>query len=228
LETYARSESEGAVVGKLVRESSGFAPELSCMDWLFQPNESEPPAWLASMGGQLDGVAKIISFEAYANAITKRILDTEAIEATQGPRPRVHAFVPKSAAQSMLDYLATDPDAAFGVHDLPVLPLMTANFKTPMMRLPSGDIVFNMRLYRIASAEGAADHLKMLNINVEKVIPRVLQAGGTFYPPHTPVLTTDQWAIQFGPTALETMRMAKLKYDPQNLLNPGVGIFSHS
>lgn len=126
----------------------------------------------------------------------------------------------------MLDFLATDVDAAFGVNDLPVLPLLTANFKMPLLRLPAGDLAFNMRLYRIASAEGGDDHLRMLKINVEKVIPRVLANGGTFHLPHTPVLTSDQFVQNFGPACFAAFKVAKAKYDPGNLLNPGAGIFS--
>ncbi len=228
MEIYSKSEPQGAVEGRLVRERDGFKPVLRCMNWLFQSSEPDAPTWLSSMGGHMDGAAKVISYSDYANAITKRILDTEEHEAAQGPRPRVHAFVSQSAAQSMLDFLATDVDAALGVDDLPVLPLLTANFKMPLMRLPAGGLVFNMRLYRIASAEGGEDHLKMLKINVEKVIPRVLESGGTFYLPHTPVLTTDQFAQHFGPAGFEAFKVAKAKYDPSNLLNPGAGIFSHA
>jgi cytokinin dehydrogenase len=228
MEIFARAESQGAVSGQLVREADGFRPQLTCMTWLSIARETAAPDWLKLLGGTPDGDVKVISFEAYANRLTEYLLDAETKEATAEPRPRVLFFVSQSAAEPMLDYLLSDGDAAFGANEIPVFPLLSKNFKTPCQRLPAGELVFQIRIYRHASAEGAEDHLKMLKINLEKVIPRVLKDGGTFYLPHTPILSGEQWEQHFGPKVFAQLKAAKKRYDPNNLLNPGAGIFMQS
>ena len=222
---FARTEPAGSVIGNLRRTAGGFANQLDCMVWLDQPDDPRPPAWLSVIRGEATGPVQRVSYAAYANALTRMLVANEVNDAAQGPRPRVHAFIPAPAAPAVLDFLATDPDAALGVNTLPVLPLLAASFTQPLLRMPAGDLSFNMRLYRIASAEGADDHRRMLAINLEKVIPRVVEAGGTFYLPHTPILNPAQVARQYDPAALAALRRAKTTYDPHAILNPGAGIF---
>lgn len=226
MERYAQSVENGGVYGRLVRQPDGFRPEVVYTNWFYGAEDPSAAPWLSSMAGRPEGAARITSFDAYVDMITQRDATQLQNDGTQSPRPRVHAFVARSAVNPTLDFLATDPDAALGVNELPVLPLRTAAFKRPMFRLPEGEIAFNVRLYRIASAEGAEDHVRMLKINTDTIIPRVLKDGGTFYPPHSPVLAPDQWRAHFGPLAFGALRRARAKYDPLGLLTPGAGIFA--
>jgi FAD/FMN-containing dehydrogenase len=228
LGTFARAEPQGAIRGRLVRGPDGFRPQMTCMTWLASDREPAAPQWLELLSGTPAGDARIVSFEAFANELTGYLVDAEAREATAGPRPRVIFFVPQAAAESMLDYLASDADAALGASGIPVFPLLTRNFRAPCLRLPDGELVFQVRIYRLASAEGAEDHLRMLRINVDQVIPRVLRDGGTFYLPHTPILSSGQWEQHFGPTVFAQLKAAKKRYDPNGVLNPGAGIFQLS
>jgi hypothetical protein len=228
MEIFARMEPQGAIAGGLERGANGFRPELTCMNWLSTDREAIPPKWLDSLSGQYDGKVKVVPFADYANRLSQLQIDRQATELKAGPRPRVVFFLPRNETASMINLLIADPEAGMGADSIPIFPLLTKNFKSPCQRLPNGELVFHIRVYRKASMEGAPDHLKMLKINLEKMVPRILSDGGTFYPPHSPILTSDQWAQHFGPEVLASLRTAKGRYDPSNLLNPGAGIFSPS
>jgi cytokinin dehydrogenase len=52
-----------------------------------------------------------------------------------------------------------------------------------------------------------------------------LDAGGKVYPPFAPMLMPSQWEQHFGPALRQRFKEAKRRFDPNNVLNPGPGIF---
>jgi FAD/FMN-containing dehydrogenase len=52
-----------------------------------------------------------------------------------------------------------------------------------------------------------------------------MQHGGKVYPPFAPILSAAQWRDHYEPTVWTRFAAAKRRFDPNNVLNPGAGIF---
>jgi cytokinin dehydrogenase len=102
--------------------------------------------------------------------------------------------------------------------------MVTKHFTRPLHVLPPGDLAFTVRLQRRASAENAADHKAMLAAN-DRLVHRCLAAGGRIYPPLAPVLSRENWRRHYGPQLWRRFAAAKARFDPNNVLTPGAGVF---
>jgi FAD/FMN-containing dehydrogenase len=56
-------------------------------------------------------------------------------------------------------------------------------------------------------------------------VARALEQGGKVYPPFAPVLSPAQWQEHYGPATWRRFAAAKKRFDPNNVLNRGPGIF---
>jgi FAD/FMN-containing dehydrogenase len=79
-------------------------------------------------------------------------------------------------------------------------------------------------MQRRASAVGAGDHKEMLAAN-EQLVAWVLERGGKVYPPFAPILSPAQWHEHYGAETWKRFAAAKKRFDPNNVLTPGAGIF---
>jgi cytokinin dehydrogenase len=90
--------------------------------------------------------------------------------------------------------------------------------------MPAGDLTYELRMQRKASTENAPDHRAMLAAN-QALLPLLLAAGGKVYPPFAPILSHEQWQEHYGMEAWARFAAAKKRFDPNNVLTPGAGIF---
>ena len=156
------------------------------------------------------------------NRNTKRYLDSVANGSILVPHAYMSFFLPEEATAGMLNHLITTPDATLGASTIAVFPMLTKNFQQVLQKMPSGNLSFHVRVYRLASQEGSPDHLRMIKANTEDLVTRVLSLRGTVYPPHSPVLSPTQWQQHYGPSAWTFFSNAKKTYDPYNVLTPGL------
>lgn len=226
LSFIARSEPHGALAGNVNRAAGGWTFSISATTWLDDASEPTAPAWLDSIKGRA-GIPKIVSYYDYANRRTKSYLDSVANGSFFVPHPYMSFHLPESNARAMSEFLTTNADASLGAAAMPIFPMLNNRFSRPLFQMPAGgDLSFHFRIYRKPATEGSPDHLKMLRINNEMMVPRVFADGGKFYLPHVPVLTPPQLREHYGPSAWNLLTDTKTKFDPGNLLNPGAGIFS--
>jgi len=52
-----------------------------------------------------------------------------------------------------------------------------------------------------------------------------MTAGGRIYPPFAPVLSRDDWRRHYGTQTWRRFAAAKRRFDPNNVLTPGAGLF---
>ena len=225
LGVVAQEERQGAVVGRLAKAADGsWNAFITATSWLDADTEAAAPSWLKSVTGAMVGAPKVMPYDKWVHRNTKGWKDSVKSGAAFVPHPYMSFFLPEHKTLEMVDFLATDKDAPLGAATIPVFPMLTANFKMPLQRMPKGSLVHHVRIYRKPAVEGTPDHLRMIKMNNEYFVPWILNAGGTVYPPHAPILNQAQWAAHFG-DQWPVVQTAKAKHDPERLLNPGAGIF---
>ena len=64
----------------------------------------------------------------------------------------------------------------------------------------------------------------MLAANQE-VVRRAIGAGGKVYPPYAPALPAGGWQEHYGASTWRRFAAARRRFDPNNILTPGAGIF---
>jgi FAD/FMN-containing dehydrogenase len=139
------------------------------------------------------------------------------------PNPAIIATLPDASVRPFLNYMLSTPEAYMGIWWLEVSPKVTARHTQPLQKMPLGDLSYELRMQRRASADNAPDHQAMLAAN-EAMLPHVHSAGGKIYPPFAPVLSHEGWRSHYGDT-WPRFALAKQQFDPNNVLTPGFGIF---
>ena len=102
--------------------------------------------------------------------------------------------------------------------------MITARFTQPLLKMPDAELSFGVRLHRRTSADNMHDPKAMLAAN-ETLVKRLFAAGGKVYPPYAPILSQEQWQLHYGTTTWQRFAAAKKRFDPNNVLTPGAGIF---
>jgi FAD/FMN-containing dehydrogenase len=94
---------------------------------------------------------------------------------------------------------------------------------SPLLRLPTDDLVYAFNLVRIPAANAAAEADRLVKAN-RAVYERIRAAGGTLYPVSALPMSSDDWRAHFG-AAWARLRDAKQAFDPECLLTPGYEVF---
>jgi FAD/FMN-containing dehydrogenase len=116
--------------------------------------------------------------------------------------------------------------AAIGIWRFEIAAKVTERHTRPLNKMPEGPVAFELRMHRLTTAPGSEDHVAMLQAN-HALLPRLQAAGGKIYPPYCPILSGSQWQEHYGAETWQRFAAAKKRFDPNNVLTPGAGIFSH-
>jgi cytokinin dehydrogenase len=222
LAMLAAAETKGAVAGDLNLGSDGatWTPVIRVTS--FGP---QVPIWLSSLKSN-DPVAPVTQgYADYLNRKTASHLAAVASGEKFVPHVYMSFFLPADQTPSMVDYLMDTPGATLGADEIPVFPMINANFKQALQRMPAGSMSFHMRIYRMAAREGSPEHLQMLALNQNECLPRIFARGGTVYLPFSPLLDSSQRLQQFDQPSWNRLSAAKSTYDPGSVLTPGAGLF---
>ena len=146
-----------------------------------------------------------------------------------GAQPRVESgseigmFVPESAAQNFIEsILATPSDLALAFY-FEVWPLNTRRFTRPLFRMPKDD--FALVVWIIDQAYNAAEMSAMLATH-RSLYERMRAIGGKRYGGFGAVpFSQADWKDHFGPDVWGRLSEAKRRFDPNQVLTPGPGIF---
>jgi cytokinin dehydrogenase len=223
LAMLATAEPAGAIAGNLLLGSDRmtWAPEITVSSFGIRA-----PTWLSAITGKNAGAPVTKSYADYLNRNTESALAAVASGAKFLPHVYMHFFLPADQTSSMIDYLLNTTGATLGAVRIPVFPLINANFKQPLQRMPLGSMSYHMRIYRIAAQEGSPEHLQMLALNQQECLPRIFERGGKVYLPFSPLLDANQRLRQFDEPSWARLTKAKSTYDPKSVLTPGAGLFS--
>jgi cytokinin dehydrogenase len=222
LTMLAGAETQGAVAGDFDLNSDGmtWTPVITATQF-----ETSAPAWLGNIKGKAVEAPVTQRYIDYLNRNTGDYLATLARGVRFLPHVYMHFFLPAEQTPAMVDYLLHTPGATLGADEIAVFPMINANFRQALQRMPAGAMSYHLRIYRVATQEGSAEHLQMLGLNQKECLPRIFASGGTVYLPFSPLLDSSQRLQQFDQTTWNRLSAAKSVYDPAGVLTPGAGLF---
>jgi cytokinin dehydrogenase len=156
--------------------------------------------------------------------LDRRTASVAAGKAKLTPNPSLIVTLPAEATERFINELLTSPEQSAGIWFFEVSPKIPSLHGRPLQKMPMAAVAYELRMQRRASATGASDHVAMLAAN-QRLAGEALEQGGKVYPPFAPLLESARWQQHYGQATWERFRAAKLRFDPNNVLNPGVGIF---
>jgi cytokinin dehydrogenase len=150
--------------------------------------------------------------------------------ASSRPGAAITMWIPASATRHYFsDVLARSPDLAglqrvTGLQRFTFLPMNTGRFTRPMFRVPKEDQAFGVWLVRKAPSGDQEAISAMVKSNGE-MFAKMTAVGGKRYTPYSGVMSAHDWAEHFGPEMWRRLSEAKKRFDPNNVLTPGAGMF---
>jgi len=225
LADQARLADSGAcdlLNGRLNRTAQGaweyvlFAGRFVAAD-----DASETPSWIDGLGHESVAAPVITPTWSY---LDRRTASITAGKAKAMPNPSLVLTLPADATKAFITEILASSELAAGIWFFEVSPKVPARHGQPLQKMPATAIAYELRMQRHASAPDAEDHRAMLSANAA-LVALAMQQGGKVYPPFAPILSAAQWRDHYGPTTWTRFAAAKRRFDPNNVLNPGAGIF---
>ena len=184
-----------------------------------------PPAWLEGLRYATERPAPAMPYWNYLDRRRAGVAASLSAVKRGVRNAALVATVPRPAAKEILEHILSSPENYLGIWSLEVSAKTPARYTRPLLRMPNVDIAYELRVQRRSTGPGSPDTEALLAAT-HVLLPRVLAAGGKIYPPYCPILSKQQWLEHYGPEVLQRFTAAKKKFDPNNVLTPGPGIFS--
>ena len=168
----------------------------------------------------------------------RRLTYAQSLFQYEAPQPNLSAakrayiavFLPASAANEFVSTIlamsreeAAIPESG-GTGRMSVHVVNTERFSRPMLRLPQEKHAFMVWLFRTVPANDAPALARVQQSNRE-LLARMTALGGKRYSPYSGVMSRDDWRAHFGADVWRRLSAGKKKYDPNNVLSPGPGMF---
>ena len=179
------------------------------------------PAWTAGLRFKSAAAAATTSYWDY---LDRRTASVVAGRARPVANATLVATLPDDAVRPFLTHVLSTPDAFVGIWFFEVSAKVPARHTQPLQKTAGGPLAFELRMQRRAAAAEAHVLDAMLAANHALVV-RVQAAGGKIYPPYCPILSKEQWQVHYGAETWQRFAAAKRRFDPNNVLTPGAGIF---
>lgn len=213
------------VVGFVVPGHDGWISYLEAASF-FTPPAFPDPSELAAGLQFTPGAQQTYEAPFFDHAYRVSVLygDVRAVGLQPSPNPWIDLFIPATHVDQFVgDALEAVTPAGLG-RSWPILlyPFRRSVLTRPMFRVPDEDVFFLFDILR-AATPGATDVETMVEQNQE-LFRRHMEIGGRFYPIGAVQLDRDDWRRHFHPYWDELVR-AKQRFDPDNVLTPGPGIF---
>lgn len=212
--------------GQIVRrpDDSGWRFMIEVVKYFDPPGAPDPAALLAGLRDDRDE-AEIFDLEyrEWQFRVDPLVIILKALGLWDTPHPFMDLFLPGSRAAALVGDLVAGlaPDDVGG----PILfhPLPSAVVKVPLFRLPREPIAFQLSLLRLPGPD--PDLVARLLEDNRALYDTVASAGGTRYLAGAiPRFTRQDWRRHFQPR-WGVLSRAKRRFDPDNILGPGWGIF---
>jgi cytokinin dehydrogenase len=210
----------GPLNGRLVRAPNGgwqFLLTAGC----FVPDAACAAQWAKDLRHSGAAEPVLLPIWEYLNRRTASIM---AGKAQINPNPSLVLSLPAAVTGQFITEVIGSSELSAGIWFFEVSPKIPARHSRPLQKMPAAALGYELRMQKRASALKAVDHREMLLAN-QRLAARALDLGGKVYPPFAPILSAAQWHDHFGPATLTRFAAAKQRFDPNNVLNPGAGIF---
>ena len=140
------------------------------------------------------------------------------------PQPSLAVWLPARAGHELIRILLATPRATAGVTSMLCRALPTGVFHRPLFRVPEEATMLAFWLRR-AVVPGQGSSLEFqLDANA-RFLERALALGAKRYPPYGGAASPADWRKHYGENLYRQLGAAKRRYDPRNVLTPGVRIF---
>jgi len=232
LETMLQDERLMVADGRIDRISGYLFPSISGRwryyvqaDHNFSPSD-EPGMDLLPAGlNHLHGFERVYSMP-YFDFVTHNPRQTDLGQSgkIKLPHPWLDVFVPDSKAdQYLAETMGTLTPADIGV-DFPIsfFFINTEACSRPLLRLPDEPSACLWNLMTTMPDQAAAERVVALN---RQFFDRARAVGGKHLPVSAMPLSREDWQEHFDPY-WDQLVNAKARFDPDNILSPGPGIFS--
>lgn len=164
------------------------------------------------------------SYFDFLNRLSETVTFLKSIGVWSYPHPWLNLFVPGSSVESFVDeVVSTLTQADTGQSPVLLYPVKTNRFQLPLFRVPREEIVFLFCILRTAVPPEDAVIKRMLADN-RKLFEQNRNIGGYRYSVDAIPFSQKDWQQHFHPVWGKLVS-AKRRYDPNNLLAPGQGIF---
>lgn len=178
------------------------------------------------VGLRYNAGSEVVTESSYFDFLN-RIAPVEAflrsIGVWQLPHPWFNVFVPGSNVDSYVGGIVSNLTLAdTGQGPVLVYPVKTSRFTRQFFRVPDESVVFLFSMLRTAPPDPAVIQ-QMVDSNRE-LYERVRAMGGTNYLIGAIPFSKNDWRRHFSP-AWGRFVSAKRRYDPDNVLTPGQGVF---
>jgi len=213
----------GPLNGRLTRDAQGpWQYSLSAGSFTASADSATVLAdWTNRLRHSGEARLAVTPFWEYLDRRTKSIT---AGKARNTPNPALVVTMPAASTEAFVDEVLASPQLSAGIWFFEVSPKITARHRRPLQKMPASELAYELRMQRRASAVGARDHKEMLAAN-EQLVAGALERGGKVYPPFAPILSPAQWHEHYGAETWKRFAAAKKRFDPNNVLAPGAGIF---
>lgn len=164
------------------------------------------------------------SYFDFLNRLADTVAFLKSIGVWSYPHPWLNLFVPGSAVESFVGkVVSTLTLANTGQGPILLYPVNTNRFGLPLFRVPTEKIVFLFAILRTAAPPEDAVVTRMLSDN-RRLFEQNRDLGGYRYSVDAIPFSQKDWQQHFRPVWGKLVS-AKRRYDPNNLLTPGQGIF---
>jgi hypothetical protein len=173
-------------------------------------------------GGELQ--TQVMSYRDWQFRLDPTVAFLKSIGVWQLPHPWVTLFLPASQTVAyMNDVLSTLTLADTGQGPVLFYPFDTDKMTRPLFRTPAPREAFHLSVLRTGSpAPGVVDAMLAGN---RALYDDAVAVGGTRYIIGAiPGFTQANWRNHFG-SQWDRLRLAKQRFDPDNVLTPGQGMF---
>jgi len=195
-----------------VRPSGGFTFNLRCGAFYDAPNSTAESQLLSGLGFASKS-ARVMTYPEYYRRTR--------LSPSSLPHPWLHLCLPASKS---VEYgnrvLATPTEVAFSNQLFSVW--RTSSMKRPLARVPKEDLVVRFQLLRRPPAS-FTDIGSLVAMN-RTLYERARDMGGTRLTTTAMPFSQADWIQYYGPV-WESFRSAKQRFDPNNVLTPGQGMF---
>jgi FAD/FMN-containing dehydrogenase len=213
--------------GQLVwrADPPGWRYMIEGVKYFTPPHRPDPYALVAGLQDDRPALTtRPLSLRAWQFRVDALIASLQKMGAWQTPHPWINLWIPGSKAVAFLtEFTARLIPDDLGLGIALCYPIATRHVAAPLFRLPNEPIAFYLGLLRFPPDDPAV--LAAMLADNRRLYDAVVGAGGTRYVIGAiPEFTPQDWQRHFGPQ-WEFLTQAKRRYDPDNVLTPGWGMF---
>jgi cytokinin dehydrogenase len=206
-------------------DTTGWRYMIEVVKYFTPPHRPDTEALVAGLQDDRLAMTTVpLSFRAWQFRVDALVDSLKGRGAWTTPHPWINLWVPGSKTVAFMTDLAArlTPDD-LGLGTVLFYPIATRQVAARLFRLPNEPMAFYLGLLRFPPAD--PDVLTAMLTDNRRLYDEVVGYGGTRYVIGAiPDFTPQDWQRHFGPM-WGFLARAKRRYDPDNVLTPGWGMF---